>query len=158
MRKRCAPDHPEHGANAVEFALVLPILVMLLFGTMYGASLFNSYQTVTQAAREGARYGALLPRDNDWSRQVEARAMAVLGVDRPLTPGPVSVCVRFYPDGGAPVHNGATACSEPSTISSTGGERVEVVVTRVARLEFGMGSIGPIKLLGAAVGRYEVSS
>ena len=50
----------ESGANAVEFALVLPILLILLFGTITGGVLYNQQHTLTQAAREGARFAATL--------------------------------------------------------------------------------------------------
>ena len=50
----------ETGANAVEFALVLPILLMLVFGGITGGLLYNQQQQLTHAAREGARYAATL--------------------------------------------------------------------------------------------------
>lgn len=49
----------EKGAVAVEFALVLPILLVLLIGIMEFSLLFNAQITVTSAAREGARSMAL---------------------------------------------------------------------------------------------------
>jgi hypothetical protein len=159
--------HDESGANAVEFALVLPILVMLLFGTMYGASMYNSQQTITQSAREGARFGAILPLsefgdvagppEDAWFDEVAARAGRVLADDRPLTPGEPSVCVRFYDEAGDEESNGADACPPAQPAGGTQGPRVEVTVTRPSRLDFGMGSVGPITLRGSAVARYEPS-
>ena len=49
----------ERGASAVEFALILPILVMLVFGIFEFAIAFNNYITITHAAREGARRAAV---------------------------------------------------------------------------------------------------
>lgn len=49
----------EKGASAVEFALILPILVVLLFGIAQFGILFNHYLTLTHAAREGVRWAAL---------------------------------------------------------------------------------------------------
>ena len=43
------------GAAAVEFALVLPLLMTLVFGVFEFGMLWNSYQIITDAAREGAR-------------------------------------------------------------------------------------------------------
>ena len=42
-----------------EFALVLPILVILLFGVIQFGIVFNNYIAVTDAARAGARKGAV---------------------------------------------------------------------------------------------------
>lgn len=51
--------HSDRGAVAVEFALVLPLLIVLVFGVIDFGRLFNAQITVTQAAREGARLAAL---------------------------------------------------------------------------------------------------
>jgi Flp pilus assembly protein TadG len=40
-----------------EFALVLPLLAILLFGVMQFGILFNHYITLTEAVRAGARKG-----------------------------------------------------------------------------------------------------
>lgn len=45
----------ESGAAAVEFALVLPILVVLLIGIVEYGSVYNAQLMLTSAAREGAR-------------------------------------------------------------------------------------------------------
>ena len=43
------------GAELLEFALVLPVLMMLLLGIFWVARAYNLYETMTRAAREGAR-------------------------------------------------------------------------------------------------------
>ncbi len=48
----------ECGAEIVEFAIVLPTLLMLLIGMIWLGRAYNIYETMTRAAREGARYGA----------------------------------------------------------------------------------------------------
>ena len=45
----------EKGAAAVEFALVLPVLVILAFGIIYFGPIYNNYIAITHAARDGAR-------------------------------------------------------------------------------------------------------
>jgi TadE-like protein len=52
------------GASVVEFALVLPLLVILVFGIIeFGLFLYNQ-QVITNASREGARAGIVqqIPR------------------------------------------------------------------------------------------------
>lgn len=45
----------ERGAAAVEFALVLPVLILLVLGIVDFGRAFNAQQTLTFAARTGAR-------------------------------------------------------------------------------------------------------
>jgi Flp pilus assembly protein TadG len=49
----------ERGAVAVELALVLPILLVLVFGVIDFGRAFNAQETLTQAAREGSRLAAV---------------------------------------------------------------------------------------------------
>lgn len=51
-RKRC---FGECGAELVEAAFVLPLLLTLLIGIFWAARAYNIYETITRAAREGAR-------------------------------------------------------------------------------------------------------
>ncbi len=52
------PDR-QHGQSAVEMALVLPLLLVLLLGLIVAVFMFYSYIQVTNAAREGARAGSV---------------------------------------------------------------------------------------------------
>ncbi len=47
------------GATAVELALVLPVLIMVLFGIFQFGIAFNNWIALTHAAREGARLAAV---------------------------------------------------------------------------------------------------
>jgi Flp pilus assembly protein TadG len=49
----------ENGQTMTEFALILPILALLLFAVIQFGIVFNNYLTVTDAARAGARKGAV---------------------------------------------------------------------------------------------------
>ncbi len=49
------PD--QRGQSAVEMALVLPVLLLVLFGITEFGRLLGAYVTVQNAAREGARLG-----------------------------------------------------------------------------------------------------
>ena len=50
----------QRGQTMVEFAIVLPIFLMLLLGIAQGGIAFNNYVQLTDATRAGARYGAPL--------------------------------------------------------------------------------------------------
>jgi Flp pilus assembly protein TadG len=52
-------NRSEHGAVAVEFALVLVPLLLIVFGIVDFGRALNAQITLTQAAREGARVSAL---------------------------------------------------------------------------------------------------
>lgn len=47
----------DRGQTLAEFAMVLPILAILIFGLVDTARLYQSWVTMQHAAREGARYG-----------------------------------------------------------------------------------------------------
>lgn len=49
----------EKGASAIEFAIILPVLIMLVFGIIQFGVAYNKYIALTHAAREGARLAAV---------------------------------------------------------------------------------------------------
>ena len=53
----------EEGAVLVEFAIIAPLLFVLLLGIIEFGIVFFSYNTIANAAREGARYGVVHPGD-----------------------------------------------------------------------------------------------
>jgi Flp pilus assembly protein TadG len=53
----------ERGAIAVEFALLLPVLLLLVFGILDFGHAWYMKQIVTNASREGARYGTRYTTD-----------------------------------------------------------------------------------------------
>ena len=55
----------DRGAEAVEFALVVPLFLTLVFGIVDFGYMINHDTMVNNASREGAREGALNPVAND---------------------------------------------------------------------------------------------
>lgn len=55
----------DHGAAAVEFALILPILLILVFGIIDFTRALNASVSATHAAREGVRVLALGDEDSE---------------------------------------------------------------------------------------------
>lgn len=49
----------ERGAAAVEFAILLPLLLLLVLGTIEFGRVYNAQITLTNAAREGVRVMAI---------------------------------------------------------------------------------------------------
>jgi Flp pilus assembly protein TadG len=61
----------QSGASAVEFALVMPLLVVMLMGIIDFGRVWNRQQVITDAAREGARW-AVVKDDADKQATVTA--------------------------------------------------------------------------------------
>ena len=61
MRGAPKRRHRQRGAALVEFALVLPLLLVMVLGAIDWGWYFFIDQLVTNAAREGARSGTMLP-------------------------------------------------------------------------------------------------
>jgi Flp pilus assembly protein TadG len=76
----------DRGATAVEFALLLPMLLLLIFGIIDFGRALNAQITLTQAARTGARLAAL-----GQPNVVSATQAAATGLS------PVSVAVTACP-------------------------------------------------------------
>ena len=82
----------EHGGSAVEFALVLPVLVVLIFGIVeLGLALYDK-AVITNASREGARTGILFkkpPVTDDEIRSVVnnycQNKLVTFGLDKSVT-------------------------------------------------------------------------
>lgn len=53
------------GQAMVEFAVILPILLLLVMGIIEFGLIFNAYLTIQNASREGARYGITGASDAD---------------------------------------------------------------------------------------------
>ena len=73
----------ESGAELIEFALVLPFLLLIMLGIIDFGLLFQRYHVVTNAAREGARV-SVLPGYSD--EDVETRVnqyLAAAGLTDP---------------------------------------------------------------------------
>ena len=84
----------EKGASAVEFAIILPILVMLVFGIIQFGLAFNKYIAITHAAREGARLAAVgLDGAPDFFDKVQnsAPTVVIIKVDVTNPPGVIKI-------------------------------------------------------------------
>ena len=72
------PWRSERGAAAVEFALVLPMLLVILLGIIEFGRAYNTQISLTHAARETARHMAI---DKDWSAAAAKGVASASSVD-----------------------------------------------------------------------------
>jgi Flp pilus assembly protein TadG len=94
----------ERGVVAVEFAMLVPLLVVILFSiTSFGIAL-SRFVAYTSAAREGARYAAVhcQPDAAQCTIGLIQARVAQTAVGNPIAPGPVTVdrdCKTAIPPG-----------------------------------------------------------
>lgn len=80
----------DRGAAALEFALVVVPLVMLLMGIVTFGLAYSNNIALTNAVREGARLGASTANTNAWGSAVVTQTVdAYADADNPLTTGDV---------------------------------------------------------------------
>ena len=56
-------ERRSQGQGFVEFALILPVLLLLMLGIVEFGYVFAAYSSLFNAAREGVRYGVVNPKD-----------------------------------------------------------------------------------------------
>lgn len=125
----------DRGANLVEFALIAPLLFLLLFGVIEFARLIHGFTTVWTAAREGARYATTVgDTDSDTvPNYLDCQAMTDVAVAKvagtSLDSGDITV--RYLDTGGAEVADCDT--NEPAPASGgndiDNGFNIEVTAT-----------------------------
>jgi Flp pilus assembly protein TadG len=83
----------EQGSQLIEFAIVVPILLLVLAGNFDFGMMFRTFEVVTNAAREGARVGVLPGyAPADVQTRVDAY-IAAAGLTDPYTVNVVNVPV-----------------------------------------------------------------
>jgi len=63
----------QQGQSAVEFALMAPIIFMMIFGMIYGGIMFMEYMHYSNAVRTAAREIAVKRTDPDINAEINAR-------------------------------------------------------------------------------------
>ncbi len=84
------------GATAVEFAITLPLLLLIVCGVIDFGRVYNEMHTVNEAAREGARLAAVGNNSQAVTAAVQAFGNQLTVVMQPTTPvsnNPVTVTV-----------------------------------------------------------------
>src|SRR3954447_21671996 len=78
LGRRIARLRHERGAELIEFALILPLFLVLIMGIFDFGLAFQRYEVITNAAREGARLGSLVANytTSDIQGRVDAYCVA----------------------------------------------------------------------------------
>jgi len=124
----------DRGAAAVEFALVMPLLLMLLFGIITTGLTFSDHLSATNAAREAARYGAAANEGSaSWATSVRDRVKETY-FNAGETVTDAQICVRLVQSNGTVAQQWAgtscgTAPALPASMTS-GSCAVLVWMTR----------------------------
>jgi Flp pilus assembly protein TadG len=64
----------QKGQAMVEMALLLPLLLVIIFGIMEFGRIFNAYLVITNASREGVRQGVVGMTDSQITTSVKTAA------------------------------------------------------------------------------------
>jgi TadE-like protein len=88
--------HEERGAVVVEFAIISALLLMLVFGIIEFGKTYSQYEVFLNAARQGARTGAVR---EDQGAILDAVKRSAVGYQ--IT-GPISITVKDAPAGDQP--------------------------------------------------------
>jgi Flp pilus assembly protein TadG len=70
-------QNSERGAAAVEFAILLPLLLMLVLGTIEFGRAYNAQITLTNAARDGVRVMAIAKTPTEAKNAARTAAASV---------------------------------------------------------------------------------
>ena len=131
IRLRARPSRDaDRGAAAVEFVLLMPLLLLIVFGTIDFGRMYAARITLTQAAREGVRV---------WALGTGGAA-------------PTSANVQSAVAASA---TGLTGSVTSSTTACTNGSRTDVTVNYTFRFLTPIGQIS--QLFGASVGGGNVA-
>ena len=109
-------ERTERGAAAMEFALIVPIVLMVIIGAVTSGIAYSNAIGVTNAVREGSRFGATADSaQSSWVNDVLARTRDTQ-FDDPSHQ--TSVCVQLYKQGQGVIKQGcvvgATALTMPA--------------------------------------------
>jgi len=143
----------ERGQAVIEMALTLPLLLIIVFGIIDFGFMFQRYEAVTNAAREGARLGVLVSSAGYTDVEAQNRALDYLRASG--LNGTVRSC------GGAEVKDTMCAQMATSTVSVLGTTPPKTVDQVTMRVEYDheFSFLGPfMRLFGSTWGTIRLGS
>jgi Flp pilus assembly protein TadG len=142
----------ERGQAVIELALTLPLLLAVVFGIIDFGFMFQRYESVTNAAREGARLGVLTASGYT---ATEAQNRAISYLQASGLNGTIRTC------GGAMVTNSMCAQMTQQTVTIAGSTPAKTVdqVTVIVEYDHEYSFVGPImNLFGSGLGSIRLRS
>jgi Flp pilus assembly protein TadG len=115
--QRASRARDQHGAAVVEFALIAPLLIMLVFGIIDYGYMLNRDTMLNNAVRDGARVASL---DGSYSEIVSSVTSELQSVGIPTTSPTTTItvdCIKV--DGTACAVNGVAATYDAAAVSGS---------------------------------------
>ncbi|MEX2245339.1 MAG: TadE/TadG family type IV pilus assembly protein [Dehalococcoidia bacterium] len=148
----------ERGQGLVEFAVIFPLFILLLFAMVDGGIVMGRYNNVTNAAKEGARYAAVQTGNDDTAKSrivdlVKNHAHGALDSDLTTTCGNFyaasadnAICVQWLegPDG-----------QDPGEVGSYVRVAIRHRQDLMLRILPALGGLGTWEIEGCALQRVE---
>lgn len=134
----------EDGVALVEFALILPVLVLLLFGMLDFGKAFNYWIDQTHLANEGARWAVVNKNPStsgtlqQYIRQ-QANTQELRNGGTPSIPDPLQVCIDFP--------SGTSNVGDPVRVTVSSTYRwLGVVASRISVTQTGISGSSTMRL------------
>ncbi len=165
----------DRGAALLEFALIIPVLMMVLVGMFSGGLAYNQKLDLSHAAKEGARYGATLPSTQTFSSGYATPNTWAYGVRQYVVDKSggsltsAQVCVALV-EGATPtvvgghttaVGGGPCLTTDPYpsyNVTTDKGRRVQVLVSRPGQIDLGVFPAVSFTMTIKAVAKSETST
>ena len=90
----------DRGASLVEFAIIMPVLFMIMLGTITGGMTLSRQNSVKNGVREAGRFGAVLADFDDVDNRADLYAQVVAAATGDLDVGAPNrvICVALIDD------------------------------------------------------------
>lgn len=121
MNKRIAHPKLELGQSLVEFAFMLPVLILVLVAAVDLGRAYYTYVAITNAAREGARFGASNPTNPGGIRDRVRKEIENTNLSIPDGQIPSPTCYKYVE--GSTDYGASVSCD-----SATSGDYIQVQV------------------------------
>ena len=136
----------QRGAIAVEFALIVPILLMLVLGIIEFGFGYHAWDATQNAAREGARLGAVIGGEPNKEDQIRTRVEETMNF---LDSSNWTITIQCRPAGGGAL--GTCAWNEGDIVNV----RVDYTYDYITPLPNFVGAGGQMSMTSIAEARFE---